>query len=128
MAPSRWTTVDRVTSVQPGESAEGFRNIPNTLAIFDTHFPRFPVLPGILIMGSMGSLAAHLLQEETGKPWRMARAEKVAFRHWAQPGDRMDVSVKLKSRDDNEAVLTAEASVEGNIITRVRKLTMEPAG
>jgi 3-hydroxyacyl-[acyl-carrier-protein] dehydratase len=128
MSPSRWTTIDRVTSLEPGQSAEGFRNIPNTLAIFDTHFPRFPVVPGILIMGSMGSLAAHLLEEETGKRWRMAGAEKVAFRHWAQPGDQMDVSVKLKERTDDEAVLSAEASVDGNVITRVRKLRMEPAG
>jgi 3-hydroxyacyl-[acyl-carrier-protein] dehydratase len=128
MAESRWTTLDRVTSLQPGESAEGFRNIPNTLAIFDTHFPRFPVLPGILILGSMGTLAARLLEEETGRPWRLAGADKVAFRHWAQPGDQMQVSVKLKDRGDDEAVLTAEASVDGNLITRVRKLRMAPAG
>jgi 3-hydroxyacyl-[acyl-carrier-protein] dehydratase len=127
MAESRWTTLDGVTSLQPGESAEGFRNIPNTLAIFDTHFPRFPVLPGILILGSMGALAARLLEEETGQPWRLARADKVAFRHWAQPGDQMNVSVKLKERGEDGAVLTAEASVDGNLITRVRKLTMAPA-
>ena len=128
MAESRWTTLDRITSLEPGKSATAIRNVTNTLAIFDTHFPRFPVLPGILILGSMGALAARLLEEETGSPWRLAGADKVAFRHWAQPGDQMQVSVKLKDRGDDEAVLTAEASVEGNVITRVRKLRMAPAG
>ena len=124
MAPSRWTTLDGVTSVEPGQSAEGFRNIPNTLAIFDTHFPRFPVLPGILILGSMGELAAHLLEEETGKKWRLAGADKVGFRHWAQPGDQMVVRVTLKDRDDSAATLTAEALVDDKVITRARKLRM----
>lgn len=127
MPPSRWTTLDGVTSVQPGESAEGFRNIPNTLAIFDTHFPRFPVLPGILILGSMGELAAHLLEEETGTKWRLAGADKVGFRHWAQPGDQMVVRVTLKNRDDGGATLAAEALVDDKVITRARKLRMAPA-
>jgi 3-hydroxyacyl-[acyl-carrier-protein] dehydratase len=126
MPPSRWTTLDGVTSVEPGQSAEGFRNIPNTLAIFDTHFPRFPVLPGILILGSMGELAAHLLEEETGKKWRLAGADKVGFRHWAQPGDQMVVRVTIKDRDDDGATLTAEALVDDKVITRARKLRMAP--
>jgi 3-hydroxyacyl-[acyl-carrier-protein] dehydratase len=125
---SRWSTLDRVTSVEPGERAEGFRNIPNTLAIFDTHFPRFPVVPGILILGSMGALAAHLLELEGDERWRLAGADKVGFRHWAQPGDQMVVRVELKKRDDDGATLTAEALVDDNVITRVRKLRMAPVG
>jgi len=127
MAPSRWTTLDRVTSVEAGKGAEGFRNVPNTLAIFDTHFPRFPVLPGILILGSMGTLAAHFLEQETGRQWRLAGADKVGFRHWAQPGDQMVVRVSLKDVSDDAATLTAEALVDDKVITRVRKLRMAPA-
>jgi 3-hydroxyacyl-[acyl-carrier-protein] dehydratase len=124
MTPSRWTTLDGVIQLEPGVGATGYRNIPNTLAIFDTHFPRFPVLPGILILGTMGALAALLLTEETGKPWRLAGAEKVAFRHWVQPGDQMLVEVKLKSREDDEALLSAEATVDDKLITRARVLRM----
>lgn len=125
MTTSRWTTVDRVTGVD-GDAATGVRNVPNTLAIFDSHFPRFPVLPGVLILGSIGSLAAHLLEEQTGRKWRLAGAGNVGFRHFVQPGDQLEIKVQLKERGDEEAVLSGEASVDGKLVTRARQLRMKP--
>ena len=123
---SRWTTLDRVVSVEPGASASAIRNVPNTLAIFDSHFPRFPVMPGVLILGSLGALAGVLLEEETGKPWRLAGADRVGFRHFVQPGDQMELTVKLKDRSDSEATLSGEVSVDGKVVTRARKLRAVP--
>jgi 3-hydroxyacyl-[acyl-carrier-protein] dehydratase len=121
---SRWSTLDRILTVEPGESATALRNVPNTLAIFDTHFPRFPVLPGVLILGSLGALASHLLEAETGQPWRLVGADRVAFRHFVGPGDQLLLTVKLSSRSDTEAVLSGEAAVDGRVVTRARKLRM----
>lgn len=123
---SRWTTIDRVTSLGGGK-ASGYRNVTNTIAIFDSHFPRFPVLPGVLILGSMGELAARLLAEETGRRWRLAGAGQIGFRHFVQPGDQMEVAVELKERGEDEAVLSAEAKVDGKLVTRARRLRMVPA-
>ncbi|MGB0094074.1 MAG: hypothetical protein WBP81_16270 [Solirubrobacteraceae bacterium] len=123
---SRWTTLDRIVSVEVGKSATALRNVPNTLAIFDSHFPRFPVLPGVLILGSLGALAVELLERETGTSWRLAGAERVGFRHFVQPGDQLQLTVTLKDRSDNEAVLTGEASVDGRVVTRARKLRAVP--
>ena len=126
MSESRWTTLDRVTRLEPGEGAEAIRNVPNTLAIFDSHFPRFHVLPGVLILGSLGELAARLLEEETGKRWRLAGARKVGYRHFVQPGDQMALSVKLKERSDEEATLSGEVTVDGKLVTRARIMQMAP--
>jgi 3-hydroxyacyl-[acyl-carrier-protein] dehydratase len=123
---SRWSTLDRIVSVEPGESATALRNVPNTLGIFDTHFPRFPVLPGVLILGSMGALAAELLRADTDERWRLAGADRVGFRHFVQPGDQLELVVKLSERSDTEAVLSGEASVDGRVVTRARKLRMVP--
>ena len=123
---SRWTTLDRIVSVVPGQSATAIRNVPNTLAIFDSHFPRFHVLPGVLILGSLGALANELLRAETGKSWRLAAAERVGFRHFVGPGDILELSVSLKSRTDEEAILAGEASVEGRVVARARKLRAVP--
>jgi 3-hydroxyacyl-[acyl-carrier-protein] dehydratase len=123
---SRWSTLDRIVSVEPGESATALRNVPNTLAIFDSHFPRFPVLPGVLILGSLGALAAELLEADTGRAWRLAGADRVAFRHFVQPGDQLQLTVKLSARSESEATLSGEVSVEGRVVTRARKLRMAP--
>ena len=123
---SRWCTVDRVTELEPGKGAKGLRNVPNTLAILDSHFPRFPVLPGILIMGSLGELAGRLLQEQTGRAWRMARAEQVRFRHFIQPGDQMELDVELKELTEDSAVFTGTVRVEGKVMTTARRIRMAP--
>jgi 3-hydroxyacyl-[acyl-carrier-protein] dehydratase len=123
---SRWSTLDKILTVEPGESATALRNVPNTLAIFDTHFPRFPVLPGVLILGSLGALAAHLLEAETGRPWQLAGADRVAFRHFVQPGDQLLLTVKLSECSNTGALLSGEASVDGRVVTRARKLRALP--
>ena len=116
-----WTTVDRLVRVEE-EEAEAIRNVPNTLAIFDSHFPRLHVLPGVLMLGSLGTLCAELLEKRTGRRWRLAGADRVGFRHFVQPGDQLVLHVKLKDLGDGEATLTGEASVEGKLVIRARKL------
>jgi 3-hydroxyacyl-[acyl-carrier-protein] dehydratase len=121
MKGGAWTTIDRLVRVED-EEAEAIRNVPNTLAIFDSHFPRFHVLPGVLMLGSLGTLCAELLEQRTGKSWRLAGADRVGFRHFVQPGDQLVLNVKLKDLADGEATLTGEASVEGKLVIRARKL------
>ena len=46
----------------------------------------------------------------------------MAFRHYVQPGDQLVLNVKLKDLGDGEATLTGEASVEGKLVLRARRL------
>ena len=116
--------VDRVTALEAGVRATGIRNVPSTLAIFDSHFPRFPVLPGVLILGSLGLLASLLLAEDTSASWRLAGAETVRYRHFVQPGDQMDLTVELKERGSSAAICSGTVRVDGKPVTTVRKLHM----
>jgi 3-hydroxyacyl-[acyl-carrier-protein] dehydratase len=120
-----WLSYDRMLELEPGKSARAIRNVPNTLAIFDSHFPRQETMPGVLILGTMGKVAKALVEAEGGV-WRLAGGGAIGFRHWVGPGDTMEISVTLKSRDDSEAVLSGEVKVEGKLVTRARKLRMVP--
>lgn len=124
--PAPLVVLDRVLSLEPGKRGSAIRNVPNTLIIFDTHFPRFPVLPGVLILGSMGLLAAKVLDEGDGW-WRLAQAERVRFRHFVQPGDQLDLSVEVKDATASTATCTATASVDGKPVTTVGRLRMARA-
>jgi 3-hydroxyacyl-[acyl-carrier-protein] dehydratase len=121
---SKWVTLDRIVSIELGERASAIRNVPNTLAIFDSHFPRFPVMPGVLMLGSLGALSAKLLEVEMGTRWRLAGAGQVGFRHFVQPGDQMALTVELKERTDDSATLSGEVKVEGKLVIRARQLRM----
>jgi 3-hydroxyacyl-[acyl-carrier-protein] dehydratase len=115
--------LDRVTAVKPGERATALRNVPQTLSIFDHHFPRRPVLPGVLVLGCMGELAGVLLGEE--RRWRLVGAERVRYRHFIQPGDQMVIEVRLTELADGRAVLAGSVEVDGRLVTSARKLHME---
>jgi len=143
---SRWTNLDRIVSIEPGQRAVALRNVPNTLAIFDSHFPRFPVLPGVLILGSLGTLACQLLESDAAghsdaaehsdalrhsdapEQWRFAGADRVGFRHFVRPGDQLELTVELKERTDTEAVLSGEAKVDELLVTRARRLRLVRIG
>jgi len=120
-----WLSYDRMLELEPGKSARAIRNVPNTLAIFDSHFPRQETMPGVLILGTMGKVAKALVEAEGGV-WRLAGGGAIGFRHWVGPGDTMEISVTLKSRDEGEAVLSGEVKVDGKLVTRARKLRMVP--
>ena len=126
MPTSRWTGLDRIVELERGKRACGYRNIPNTLSILDSHFPRMPVLPGVLMLGSMGELAARLLEDHTGRRWRLAGADQVRFRHFVQPGDQLDVEVELKDASETAATLSAAARVDGKVMVTARRLRMVP--
>jgi 3-hydroxyacyl-[acyl-carrier-protein] dehydratase len=120
-----WLSYDRMLELEPGKSARAIRNVPNTLAIFDSHFPRQETMPGVLILGTMGKVAKALVEAEGGV-WRLAGGGAIGFRHWVGPGDSMEISVTLKSRDDSEAILSGEVKVDGKLVTRARRLRMVP--
>ena len=124
----RWTELDKVLTIEPGREARAVRNVTNTLDILDTHFPRFPVMPGVLILGTMGELAAVLLREQTGREWRLAGARQVRYRHFVQPGDQMTITVQVKEVGDDAAVLKGEVAVEGRAVTPARELRMVTTG
>lgn len=117
-------TLDRIVSIEPGKGAKALRNVPMTLAIFDTHFPRKPVLPGVLIIGSVAELATALLREQTGQTWTLAGVSRVSFRHFVQPGDQMEISVDLKDAGETSATLAASVRVDGKVVTAIRQVRM----
>jgi 3-hydroxyacyl-[acyl-carrier-protein] dehydratase len=102
------------------------RYVTNTLDILDSHFPRFPVLPGVLILGSMAELAGILLREQTHRPWRLAGAEQVRYRQFVQPGDQMDIRVELKELTDGSAVFSGTVKVDGKVKSTARVIRLVP--
>lgn len=112
--------LDRIVVLEPGNRASALRNVPNTLSIFDSHFPLQPVLPGVLVLGSMGELARVLL----GGRWRLAGADRVRYRHFIQPGDQMEIEVQMREQDGDHAVLGATVTVDGRLVTSARALRM----
>ena len=118
------TALDRILALTDID-AVAIRNVPNTLAVFDTHFPRFPVLPGVMLLASMAELASIMLAHGTGRPWSLAAAENVRYRHFVRPGDQVTITATVREVSDHLARVAATATVDGTTVATARALVLE---
>jgi 3-hydroxyacyl-[acyl-carrier-protein] dehydratase len=116
--------LDRVVGVEPGHRATALRNVPHTLDIFDSHFPRRPVLPGVLVLGSIAELAGVVLTARPGAVWKLTRADRIRYRHFIEPGDQMEIEVEVKDLNEPQATLKAVVRVDERVVTSVGTLVM----
>lgn len=122
--PGRLTrlSIDRILELEPGRRILAECLVPDTLWVFDTHFPRFPVVPGVFILGSAIDLAERLLDAGNEPGWRFAGAKRLKFRHYVRPGDHLELDVEVKDRSDEEAVVAGSARVGDRMVTSIGSL------
>jgi 3-hydroxyacyl-[acyl-carrier-protein] dehydratase len=127
MIPHRYPflLIDRVIDVVPDVSAVGIKNVSINEHHFQGHFPRQPVMPGVLIIECMAQTAAVLVVETldgaaAGKLVYFMTIEEGRFRKPVVPGDRLHIHVaKLRQRG---AVwkFSGEARVDGKLMAQAR--------
>ncbi|MGW4533719.1 3-hydroxyacyl-ACP dehydratase FabZ family protein [Nocardia sp. NPDC004340] len=114
---------DRILVVDPGVRAEALLNVTGTLPFFDSHFPRRPILPGVLLTESLIALAVMA----AGDPLlRLRAADGLRFRRFITPGDQVHLTVESVSTgtDPDESVWRATATVDGKTAAAIKNLRL----
>ncbi len=113
--------IDRIVDVVPFTSATGVKNVSINEPHFQGHFPRRPVMPGVLIIEAMaqtaGALVVHSLGAEAeGKLVYFMTIENARFRRPVVPGDQLLIHVLKERNRANVWKFTAEAKVAGVLV------------
>jgi 3-hydroxyacyl-[acyl-carrier-protein] dehydratase len=123
MIPHRYPflMVDKVIDVVPNVSATGVKNVSINEPQFQGHFPRHPVMPGVLIIESMAQSAAVLVVQTLGKDSEgklvyFMSVDAARFRKPVVPGDVMYVHVTKKRQRGPVWKFEAEARVDGQVV------------
>jgi 3-hydroxyacyl-[acyl-carrier-protein] dehydratase len=112
----RFFLIDRITSWQVGTLAEGTKNVALSEDFFDDHFPRRPVMPGVLILEGMAQLSGLLLetslQQRYGKNAKavLTGLERTKFRAIVKPGDTLCYRTEIVSLNELGGKVKATAS------------------
>lgn len=93
--------VDRVLEIEQGKSIRTLKNVTINEPFFVGHFPRRPVMPGVLMLEAMAQSAALLsfatmgVTPDDNTVYYFAGIDAARFKRPVEPGDqlRMDVSV-----------------------------------
>ena len=114
--------IDRITSWDVGKSAEAIKNISLSEDFFDDHFPRRPVMPGVLILEGMAQLSGLLLEATLLRDYgKSAKAvltvmERTKFRDWVRPGDSLTYRSELISINTAGGKVKVRGLRQGKVI------------
>jgi 3-hydroxyacyl-[acyl-carrier-protein] dehydratase len=122
MIPHRYPflMIDKVVDIVPNESAVGIKNVSINEPHFVGHFPKRPVMPGVLIIEAMAQTAAVLVvqtlgREAEGKLVYFMTVENARFRRPVVPGDTMHVRVTKQRSRGSVWKFAGEALVGGHL-------------
>ena len=123
MIPHRYPflMIERVVDIVPNESAVGIKNVSINEPHFLGHFPRRPVMPGVLIVEAMAQTAAVLVVQTLGRAAEgklvyFMSVDNARFRRPVVPGDTLRVHVTKQRNRGNVWKFFGEAKVEGHLV------------
>jgi 3-hydroxyacyl-[acyl-carrier-protein] dehydratase len=109
----RFHLIDRIDGWEAGRSLRAAKFLTLGEEYLADHFPRFPVMPGVLMLQAAVEAAGWLWRASTDfrHPVVVLREVKtVKYGTFMQPGRRMDVSVELVSQADDAAAFKGKAA------------------
>ena len=113
--------IDRLTDINPGESAVGIKNVSINEQFFQGHFPTKPVMPGVLIVEAMAQTAAALVvvsfkEDLSSKLVYFMSIENARFRKPVVPGDTLNIIVNKKQVRGDVWKFSGEAFVGDKLV------------
>src|SRR5262249_31165536 len=108
--------VDRIVELKLADRVirtEG--RLPLTHTIFEGHFPRYPLMPGVLLVEAMAQSGLWLVIAVTGfqrMPY-LAAVKDAKLRSFVTPGQLLSLSAQLIHEGSGYAVVRASGTVEG---------------
>jgi 3-hydroxyacyl-[acyl-carrier-protein] dehydratase len=120
MLPHRFPMlmIDRLEEIVIDHSAVGIKNVTANEPYFQGHFPRKPIMPGVMVVESMAQTAAALVVysmglNPEGRLVYFMSIENARFRKLVTPGDTLRVYVEKKQKRGNVWKFKGEARVGG---------------
>ena len=114
----RFTQLDRILSLKKGESIEACRCLALSEGYLADHFPRFPVLPGVLMLESLfqaGMWLVRVSEDFESSYVALKETKSMKFQGFVQPGDTLNVSCQIKSRKERLTNLRVSGSINGEV-------------
>ena len=120
--------VDRILDYEPGQWIRGLKNISMSEMVFQGHFPKRPVFPGVLIVEAMaqtgGCLIMRQFEDRDKKVIYFMGIDGVKFRKPVLPGDQMIMEVKVLSMKPRICKMRGEAFVDGQKVAEAEFMSM----
>lgn len=116
-----FSLIDKIVSLTPGKRIVATKSLAMGEEYLRDHFPKFPVMPGVLMIEAMTQSCAWLVRVTEDFAHSMVilkEVRNVKFGQFLRPGQTLTVTATLVSEDETTAVFKAEGEIDGQ--SRVR--------
>lgn len=108
--------LDRVNAFERGRSLSAIKCLTLSEDYLQDHFPKFPVMPGVLMLEALFQASAWLLRasDDFQHPLISLReARGVKYQDFVAPGDLLQIDVSIAKTVDNVVQVKASGEVGG---------------
>lgn len=116
--------VDRITEMDLTEGAErivGLKNVTYNEPFFQGHFPKRPVMPGVLQLEAMAQAGGMLLLNSVDNPEKklifFMSIDKAKFRKPVIPGDQLVFELTMMRKRGKTFQMAGKAMVDGQVVS-----------
>ena len=110
----RFTFVDRILDLQPGVKITTVKTLTLGEEYLADHFPRFPVMPGVLMLQALTEAGAWLVRASENFAHSIVtlkEAKNVRFADFVQPGRVLTVTAEIIKSSPEEVQLKAQGQL-----------------
>ncbi|HKJ67987.1 MAG TPA: bifunctional UDP-3-O-[3-hydroxymyristoyl] N-acetylglucosamine deacetylase/3-hydroxyacyl-ACP dehydratase [bacterium] len=112
--------VDRILELEPEKRVTAIKNVTINEPFFEGHFPDKPIMPGVMVLESMGQAGGVLLLNTVENPENklvyFTSIDKVKFRKPIIPGDQIRLELELLKYRLSICKMQGRAYVDGQVV------------
>ena len=112
--------IDRIRDMDRDESCVGIKNVTINEPFFQGHFPRYPVMPGVLIIEAMAQVGGVLLmgsmERLDKKVVYFTSLDNVKWRRPVKPGDQLRFELEILQVRGMMCKMSGVAKVDGKVV------------
>ena len=112
----RFSQLDRILELDKGASIKAVKCLSLSEEYLNDHFPRFPVMPGVLMLEAMFQASMWLVRESTDFQFStvvLRETKSLKFQKFLQPGNSLVVDAEIKSMSQDITKLKVVGTIDG---------------
>jgi 3-hydroxyacyl-[acyl-carrier-protein] dehydratase len=111
-----FSLIDRIENIELGKQIVATKSLSLAEEYLRDHFPKFPVMPGVLMLEALTQASAWLVRATDQFAHSLVvlkEARSVKYARFVQPGQTLRLAATITNADADLVTLKAEGTLEG---------------